>query len=568
EEALGLAYAERAAARAPEDPGILDTLAWARFATGRCAGAREASERALEVADEEKREEYEGYLEKLQGEIAGVTGPEGARRLDEQIAGLEGKVAALQEEVSQPRTWRFAGTEDEWQHNVLAELAGKLKSFGDPEAGIIHDVEGRLELARGIEERSITGPEARAAWARAIASISDRKECPLYEGLLIKPQLGFLPLGRNQRTELWEFWHMQTGERPEPNPEWPESAVNRWIITEKTGLVFVLIPGGTFRMGVEPPRLGAGAEETAEGLRVTAVQDGSLASALELEVGDVLRSLKGSAIDSPEALRAVVRTLRAGERVECTLLRGGSELALSAGVERGIGSPNIDPAARRNESPIHEVTLDPFFLAKYEMTQGQWLRFVGENPSYYGKGFNAAGHVIDLSHAVERVSWTMCDETLRHLGLVLPTEAQWEYGCRAGTTTVYWSGDGVSNLQGVANIADRSAKRAAPSWNCEMDLDDGFVLHAPVGSFGSNHFGLHDTHGGVWEWCRDGYGAYALPIAEGAGERQVEGPRGRVNRGGSFRGPAVLARSAGRSDDAPGLRYDSLGLRPASGITD
>ena len=101
-----------------------------------------------------------------------------------------------------------------------------------------------------------------------------------------------------------------------------------------------------------------------------------------------------------------------------------------------------------------------------------------------------------------------------------------------------------------------------------MGLDDGFVMHAPVGTFGPNGFGLHDTHGGVWEWCRDGFDDYRVAVAKGDGQRQVQAPRDRVFRGGCFNRTAVYARSANRSLNAPGFRLDYLGLRGARGITE
>src|SRR5690606_29994467 len=97
-----------------------------------------------------------------------------------------------------------------------------------------------------------------------------------------------------------------------------------------------------------------------------------------------------------------------------------------------MGGPGED------EGPEHEVALAPFFLSKYEMTSGQWLRFTGANPSAH------LGEKVDLGftlrHPVEQVSWDECDRVLRRMGLVLPTEARWEYAARAGTTTPWSSG--------------------------------------------------------------------------------------------------------------------------------
>jgi len=162
------------------------------------------------------------------------------------------------------------------------------------------------------------------------------------------------------------------------------------------------------------------------------------------------------------------------------------------------------------------------------------------------------------------VDWSMCDTLLTRHGMELPTEAQWEYGCRAGSTTP-WNID-LAGLNDVANVADASAKRAVPAWGVFEDWDDGYVVHAPVGSFGANGFGLYDVHGNVMEWCRDWYGDYGSEKV-GDGLRSVRSSSNRVYRGGSFVSTATLARSAYRDNYAPAFRTDLLGLRPARIIT-
>ena len=116
-------------------------------------------------------------------------------------------------------------------------------------------------------------------------------------------------------------------------------------------------------------------------------------------------------------------------------------------------------------------------------------------------------------------------------------------------------------------MADADAKRAAPVWNCET-WSDGHVVHAPVGSFGANGFGLFDVHGNVMEWCRDQSSDYG---SEGGGDgaRPDSADRSaiRVFRGGSFFNPAANARSAYRLSVAPSFRINDLGLRPARLIT-
>jgi len=409
---------------------------------------------------------------------------------------LEARALPQSEELSVPHEWSLADSEDRWWHAQLTKLIADLEAFADAETGLCSSgttaehgwgIEKRAEFARTIEERSVLGADAARRWSEAIDSISYAPECPLYEGLVISPELGLLPIGADPESGLWEFAHLQSGEPAKRGVD------GKLVLTEETGLVFVLIPGGTFAMGAQS-------------------------------------------------------TDPTGE--------------------------NNDPQASSNESPVHEVTLAPYFLSKYEMTQGQWERFTGRNPSQYdrerySKSWNSSDKGWSSLHPVEQVSWDHGMETLARMGMTLPTEAQWERACRAGTTSVYWSGDEKESLQGVANLSDAYGKsHGNENWSVwESWLDDGNTVHAAVGSYRPNPFGLHDVHGNVWEWCRDGTGGYNLPARKEDGERLVSGPRDRVNRGGGFNDDAAIARSAVRSYHSPGLRSNELGLRPARRIT-
>jgi serine/threonine protein kinase/formylglycine-generating enzyme required for sulfatase activity len=255
----------------------------------------------------------------------------------------------------------------------------------------------------------------------------------------------------------------------------------------------------------------------------------------------------------------------------------GLVLVLIPGGGFGMGTQTADPtgwnyfaSARADESPVHEVELSPYFLSKYEMTQAQWTRFAGRNPSEHGPATNFNGHQTDLTHPVETVSWLDGTRILTRLGLSLPSEAQWEYGCRAGTSTPWWTGENREALRGKVNLADQAFVRAgglksiAEDW---PDLDDGWGVHAPVGTFAPNAFGLHEVHGNVYEWCRDGYGGYDLPLRPGDGERLAPAATLHVTRGGSYLDTAASARSAFRAWCAPEFRSYSLGLRPARVIT-
>ncbi len=449
--------------------------------------------------------------------------------------------------------------EAKWQHQVVSMLVHGLRGFGAPETGTIDDVKRRLSFASEIEYRSISSPEARAAWSDATASISDESECPAYEGFNLKPQLALLPLGRNPRTGLHEFWHLQTGDRPQLNGEWdPETPgkCNRWVIQESTSLVFVLIPGGTFRMGAERPALGMEFVEGKQALQVSKVEAGSLASRAGVLVGDVLLAVNELTVASEFELVLALPTVRIGEDSRLRVRRGEEEQTVAARVEHGVGSPNVDPWAnvRPSEgySPLREVTLPPYFLSKYEMTRSQWSRCPVDirHPSVYDSGYSYYGNLITELHPVQHVSWRECNETLIKLGLALPSEAQWERAARGGSGTPFWSGTQIADLQGVANVADRSAAQYLfeKGISFSTELDDGHVLTSPVGIYRANKFGMHDVLGGVWEHCQTGINLY----------RRV--------RGGSFDQPGWVTRSAHVYENREDFRDYNLGVRPARTI--
>jgi len=233
---------------------------------------------------------------------------------------------------------------------------------------------------------------------------------------------------------------------------------------------------------------------------------------------------------------------------------------------RDPAGPNFDPGMRSMSGPVHEVILTPFFLSKYEMTQGQWLRATGNEPST----FSSVQFVADqLRHPVETVTWNECVDACQRLSLQLPSEAQWEYGARGGTQTPWWTGadrDSLLEMQ-AANLADQAAKRIGAPWgdsSCRWpELDDGYPVHAPVSTLTANPFGLHHVHGNVWELCLDGADEtfYSRspslnPLAPPASSSN------RSSRGGSFQASEIFATSAYRDSvgtDGPDLR---TGLRP------
>ncbi len=245
------------------------------------------------------------------------------------------------------------------------------------------------------------------------------------------------------------------------------------------------------------------------------------------------------------------------------LLAGGD---LELGTQRSDPqAPHYDPLGVSNER-VHPVSLAPFLLARHELNQAQWSRLWTWDesrrfPSRYAAGRNIEGQQIVLTNPVEMIDWAMSRTLVERHGLELPTEAQWEYACRAGTTTPFQVA--LERLVEVANVADATGKHAYPAWVCET-WTDGFVVHAPVGSFQPNAFGLYDMHGNAWEWCRDRYGAYGSHRA-GDGLNEVDGAY-RIYRSGGARLPAVYARAGHRDYNVTTFRQATLGMRPARSL--
>ena len=214
-----------------------------------------------------------------------------------------------------------------------------------------------------------------------------------------------------------------------------------------------------------------------------------------------------------------------------------------------IGSPE-DEKEREIDETLHRVSLTKgFYLQTTPVTQGQWKKVMGNNPSY----FKNCGDECP----VEQVSWDDCQEFIKSLNGMgkndvyrLPTEAEWEYACRAGTTTPFSFGDSLSTDE--ANYDGSHSHKGYPKGKWRKKP-------TPVGDFPSNSWGLYDMHGNVWEWCQDWYGDYSTgPVTNPAG--LSDGTR-RVLRGGSWNYYAWNCRSAYRGSILPGYRYGGLGFR-------
>lgn len=259
----------------------------------------------------------------------------------------------------------------------------------------------------------------------------------------------------------------------------------------------------------------------------------------------------------------LVRQERTG--VVLVLLPGGE--TRRGAQSRDPGEAYYDPTASQRESPVHPVVLSPFFLSKYELTQGQWMNLTSRNPSELQPGnFYFDKNRQGLLHPVGNVSWFRFDEVLRQHDLMLPTEAQWEYGCRAGTTTRFFTGETVASLVGFANVSDLRAARHFPPGHPHTDeFDDGWAQDSPTGALKPNAFGLHDVHGNVAEWCLDwftSYDAYRVGGDEPSRPRD-ERANYRVYRGGLSAQPPIIATSAVRMGAVPDTVSALFGTRPA-----
>lgn len=219
-----------------------------------------------------------------------------------------------------------------------------------------------------------------------------------------------------------------------------------------------------------------------------------------------------------------------------------------------MGSPEEEQGRYGSEGPQHDVTFRRgFWLGKYEVTQAQWEAVMGNNPSYF------AG---DGRLPVEYVSWNDCQEFLNKLNarvggaFRLPSEAEWEYACRAGTSTPFYFGETLSTDQ--ANYDGNYIYGAGKQGVYRRRT-------TPVGSFPANAWGLHDMHGNVWEWCKDDWHGSTYEGAPDEGSAWVDSPRGslRVHRGGSWNYDPRGCRSANRGRGTPVYRDYYLGFRLA-----
>ncbi len=225
-----------------------------------------------------------------------------------------------------------------------------------------------------------------------------------------------------------------------------------------------------------------------------------------------------------------------------------------------------DPDARKTEAP-RRVELDPYFLSKYELSQGQWRRITGRLPGAFIAGMSLYSDPrVTASHPVEKISWWEARETLARVGLELPTEMQWEHSARAGRDFRYLVSGEPNVIRSLANSLD---SRFAPLVGAaDPGFDDGFALPAQLGSFDPNGYGLFDVLGNVAEWCRDAYSDSCEKAPPRAGDGEVVPVErfARSYRGGSYRSDAFDLRVSRRHQLGPDDRAEDLGVRPARRI--
>jgi len=225
-----------------------------------------------------------------------------------------------------------------------------------------------------------------------------------------------------------------------------------------------------------------------------------------------------------------------------------------------MGSPENEEGRYSDESPQHFVTVQPFFMGKYQVTQAQW-RFVAQLPQVNRDLEQDPSHFKGDNRPVERVSWydavEFCDRLSQYTGRTyrLPSEAEWEYACRAGTTTPFHFGETITT--DLVNYNGNYTYGQGSKGVYRKETTE-------VGSFGvANNFGLYDMHGNVWELCQDDWHSdyEGAPIDGSAWLNNEENNNGKLLRGGSWYNYPELCRSAYRAYDNLDFNNYYIGFR-------
>jgi formylglycine-generating enzyme required for sulfatase activity len=305
-------------------------------------------------------------------------------------------------------------------------------------------------------------------------------------------------------------------------------------------------------------------------------------------------NLKGDIEGRPVLLRLAAPVLTNSIGMKLVLIPAG-EFQMGSTPEEIDRVEALFPGSKPfldDEKPQHPVRITkPFRAGVHEVTVGQFKAFVAasgykteaESDGKGGWGWNEAagkfeedpkytwrnpGFAQADSHPVVLVSWNDAVAFSKWLSAKegveyrLLTEAEWEYVCRAGTTTLFPEGDDPESLAKVGNVADARAKAKFPGWTA-IQSDDGYLYTAPVGSYRASRWGVHDMHGNVWEWCADGFDAGYYAASPRDDPPGAAGASARVNRGGSWDSGPLLCRAAFRYGYPPSIRFPHLGFRVA-----
>ncbi|MBN4001496.1 SUMF1/EgtB/PvdO family nonheme iron enzyme [Nostoc sp. LPT] len=234
-----------------------------------------------------------------------------------------------------------------------------------------------------------------------------------------------------------------------------------------------------------------------------------------------------------------IENLGNGITLEMVQIRGGTFM---------MGSPEGEAGRDKDESPQHQVKVPGFFMGKYAVTQAQYQAIMSSNPSNF-KGEKRPIEQVTWDEAVE-----FCKKLSQKTGKTyrLPSEAEWEYACRAGTTTPFYFGETITT--DLVNYNGNYPYASAPKGEYRKQTID-------VGKFPPNSFDLYDMHGNVWEWCEDVYNNYIDAPKDGSAWLTGKKNDEKVVRGGSWIDGARGCRSANRDEYARANRDSNIGFR-------
>jgi formylglycine-generating enzyme required for sulfatase activity len=392
---------------------------------------------------------------------------------------------------------------------------------------------------------------------RDTATLTENMQQPFFRGSIVSEKYYSLNRGGTPQAQA-------APPAPRPAPQWGEEVIETGNLTVSTITAGTLeirqgsevigsrsisagarLPINNLAVGTYTVRIRYSGGRTEE-KTITVKKDGTVAAAFDYQAPAVA---SGPTVSPPLAVTPQqTPASRPPERPVSdgfVRINGGTFM---------MGSPASE-VGRDSDEVQHQVTVSSFYMGKYEVTQKEYAALMGTNPSNF-KGDNLPVEKVSWFNAVEycnarsrkegltpayTVSGTNVTWNRSANGYRLPTEAEWEYACRAGTTTPYSSGSSVD--------------AAGWYWN-----NSGRKTH-PVGTKQANAWGLYDLHGNVWEWCWDWYGGYSSgsqtdPVGASSGTN-------RVVRGGSWDYDGQNLRSALRNNDTPSIRYNFLGFRLA-----